>query len=192
MKAITKREVPQTKVRATGRTGRKFDPLPPYVIQEVDSEWLDINWGGGDRLRDLGLLVGDDLVLRETQLENLKPGHRVIVHDNYKAGIVGAGRFVRAGVSQVDIKVLGATFHYRRSKRFTYFRVEEVRPNARMVRAREQADRLLARLSRLGNDITDSTERFKIERELYDLIRETDGAAEEWPEVIGAAGGDLK
>lgn len=37
---------------------------------------------------------------------------------------------------------------------------------------------LRARLERLGDDITDSTERFKIERQIYDLERDAD--ADEW------------
>lgn len=41
---------------------------------------------------------------------------------------------------------------------------------------------LRARLERL-DDITDSTERFRIEREIYDLEREA--GTDEWPEVIG-------
>jgi len=45
---------------------------------------------------------------------------------------------------------------------------------------------LRARLANLGDDITDSTERFKIEREIYDLEREQE--RDEWPEIIGEGG----
>jgi hypothetical protein len=53
-----------------------------------------------------------------------------------------------------------------------------------------KAEALRERLRNLGDDITDSTEAFKIEREIYDLEHpieeeaEADTGSDEWPEVI--------
>ena len=58
--------------------------------------------------------------------------------------------------------------------------------HARHVEYAERLAVLRTRLANLGDDITDSTERFQIEREIYDLEREQE--RDEWPEIIGEGG----
>jgi len=62
----------------------------------------------------------------------------------------------------------------------------DVDEHARRVKYAERLAVLRTRLANLGDDITDSTERFKIEREIYDLEREQE--RDEWPEIIGEGG----
>jgi hypothetical protein len=52
----------------------------------------------------------------------------------------------------------------------------------------EQIATLRGKLDRLGDDITDSTQRFKIEREIYDLEHEAD--TDEWADIINAQAAD--
>jgi hypothetical protein len=64
--------------------------------------------------------------------------------------------------------------------------VPDVDEHARRVEYAERLAVLRTRLANLGDDITDSTERFKIERAIYDLEREQE--RDEWPEIIGEGG----
>jgi len=108
----------------------------------------------------------------------------------------GNGYFEGADALTFELRGYDGSWEYSRQCDFKFYLILSVTRTEHFERPDKNADttlddqraaevgRLNKRLDRLGSDSTDTTERFKIERQIYDLQREAD--RDEWPEVINA------
>lgn len=176
---------------ATPRGKGKLNPLPILSKCEVTAGWMRAAWG--DALRDLGLREGDDVVIATTEPEALKVGQQVLVYDQIRGKFAGAGRFQSADATGVTIKESDTNWIYSRegknASRYTFHRIIEVKPNACPSPNQKRINELRYKLDHLddrGDAWANTTERFRLESELFELENASTSAAEEWPDVIGA------
>jgi len=142
---------------------------------------------------DLG--AGDQLAVREIQMSEVRAGDFVYLSFLTTCGAV-AGRVERAASGGITVCLdHGRPHRYSRTevrcflilsvRRTTIIRRPHVDGRPEPTRANvAKIEQLRRRLENLGDDITDSTQRFKIERQIYDLEREA--TFNDWPEVINA------
>lgn len=138
-----------------------------------------------------GLLAGDKIELEE--VSDPRSGEVLVLRFN-KAWEVG--RFVEYDedegkrvivLDQIDGRyefTLGSTEVYRVSAITRRFTPEEAKGGAREADRERRIAELRGRLDKL-TDITDETQRFRIEREVYDLERAVD--EDEWPEELAGS-----
>jgi hypothetical protein len=156
---------------------------------------------GWDRETSFGLHRGDTIEYVEATPEELRRGDFIAVFDTKSGMFEGNGYFEGADALAFDVQKHDGSWEYPRQGDFKIYLLLSVTRIEHFTRPQKGADasalldgqtaakvgRLKSRLDHLGDDITDSTQRFKIEREIYNLEREA--AAAEWPEVIDELGG---
>ncbi len=157
---------------------------------------------GWDRETSFGLHRGDTIEYVEAMPEELRRGDFIAVYDTESDMFEGSGYFEGADALTFDVQKHDGSWEYSRQSGFKLYLLLSVTRIERLTRPQKGAEasapldgqtaakvgRLKSRLDHLGDDVTDSTKRFKIERAIYDLEREA-GAADEWPEVIDELGG---
>lgn len=141
------------------------------------------NYGAGFNWPHFGVHYNDRLIVKETK--KINPGQLIfILYDDHKDG--GDGYFTRACVVKDEtVRVCdNGSEAYDKPLSLVVGPVVEIRHDHCN---HTKAEALRQRLRELGDDITDSTEAFKIEREIYALEHppEEDEEEFEWPEVIG-------
>ncbi len=151
----------------------------------------------GNGFLSLGIHDGDYIMMEKVSLKDLQPGTLIHVLNTKKGKWDGLGYFESTDdkefhATQAD----GRIFDYLHSPAWQIFHVVSVNrtipiPQRQsdeqgqpMTERESKLNDLRAKLQNIGDDITDSTQRFKLEREIYELEREA--RADEWPEVINA------
>lgn len=142
-----------------------------------------------------GMRSGDDL--EAVEVSELQAGDFAAYIVSSKPRDFYVAQIVNYTADKISLKVNGQTLTYRRARLIRLCRITQythkikppaVEPNQTDIASQEherQIAALRARLDRLdADDITDSTARFKLEKQIYDLEREQE--RDEWPELINA------
>jgi hypothetical protein len=140
----------------------------------------------------LGLPRGSALQAEDDADESPEDGALYVIHWKSERGDKAwwAGYIESDGEGGYHLRgESGKSLHYSADETRALHRVVAIESPVEFDDGKEGAERKLAGLRRrlTGlSDITDETERFKIEREIYDLQRRQHAAekADEWPEVI--------
>lgn len=154
---------------------------------------------GWNRETSFGLHQGDEIEYVEAKPEELRKGDFIGIYNMKERSWNGVGYFEGADALSFDVMNSDGSCEFSLHNGYVIHLILSVKHAEHFERPKKGAEtailngstaakisRLKKRLDRLGDDITDSTERFKIEREIYELEREAAVDDGEWPDTIDA------
>jgi hypothetical protein len=199
--AECRRHMEQQIAQMAARLGASIPTLAEVNFRARPKRTLTLG-SGWHRETSFGLHRGDQIEYVEAKPEELRRGDFTGILDPETKMWVGVGYFEDADALNFNVMMPDGSREFSRQHGYETFLILAARHGERFKRPKKgeisnnldgataaKVSQLKSRLDDLGDDITDSTERFKIEKELYDLEREA--TLDEWPDVIDEQGRGL-